>query len=141
MRAVMVVAVFNLGLVFMGSPVAILAASAIAYVFAFAIGLIAYVKAKRDINMSKLERPYKAPRGWIYIAAVLAVLQVPFLVIGAVYINNVQYVQDGLWANIVGFGVLAVFFPLWIYSQIENRKRADKEEAKLAASRPDMQGK
>jgi amino acid transporter len=138
MRAVAVVALFNIGLVFMGSPVAILAASAIAYVFAFAIGLAAYVKAKRDIEMSKLERPYKAPRGWIYVAAVLAVLQVPFLIIGAIYINNFEY---GLMSNFVGFGVLAVFFPLWIYSQHESRKREELEEAKVLASTLDTQGK
>ena len=137
MRAVIIVALFNLGLVLMGSPVAILAASAIAYVVAFAIGLIAYVKAKRDIEMSKLERPYKAPRGWIYVAAVLAVLQVPFLIIGAIYINNFEY---GLLSNVVGFGVLAAFFPLWIYSQHETRRRTDREEAKLAAGM-EMQGK
>lgn len=139
MRAVMVVAVFNLGLVLMGSPVAVLAASAIAYVVAFAIGLVAYVKAKRDIEMSKLERPYKAPRGWIYVAAALAILQVPFLIIGAIYINNFEY---GLLPTVVGFGVLAVFFPLWIYSQHENQKIADREEAKLAeSSKIEMQGK
>jgi amino acid transporter len=137
MRAVMVVAVFNLALVLMGSPLAILAASAIAYVIAFAIGLVAYVKAKRDIEMAKLERPYKAPRGWIYVAAVLAILQIPFLLIGAIYINNYEYAWVG---NAVGFGVLAVFFPLWIYSQHEVRKREDKEEAKLATVGPEMQG-
>jgi hypothetical protein len=68
---------------------------------------------------------------------VLAVLQVPFLVIGAIYINNYEY---GLLANVVGFGVLAAFFPLWIYSQIENRKRADLEEAKISAGM-ELQGK
>jgi amino acid transporter len=138
MRAVMVVAAFNLALVLMGSPLAILAASAIAYVVAFAIGLVAYVKAKRDIEMAKLERPYKAPRGWIYVAAVLAVLQVPFLLIGAIYINNYEYAWVG---NAVGFGVLAAFFPLWIYSQHEVQKREDKEEAKLIASAMETQGK
>jgi amino acid transporter len=138
MRAVIVVALFNLGLVFMGSPISILAASAIAYVVAFAIGLAAYVKAKRDIELKNLERPYKAPRGWIYVAAVLAVLQVPFLIIGAIYINNLEY---GLAANLVGFGVLAVFFPLWIYSQHEVKKREDKEESLLKVSAMEMQGK
>jgi amino acid transporter len=138
MRAVMIVALFNLGLVLMGSPLAILAASAVAYVFAFAIGLFAYVKAKRDIELAKLERPYKAPRGWIYVAAVLGILQIPFLLIGAVYINNFEYALVG---NVVAFGVLAAFFPLWIYSQHELKKAADRDELKLAASAVEMQGK
>ncbi len=84
-------------------------------------------------------RRNKAPRGWIYVAAALAILQVPFLIIGAIYINNFEY---GLLPTVVGFGVLAVFFPLWIYSQHENQKIADREEAKLAeSSKIEMQGK
>ena len=55
------------------------------------------------------------------------------------YINNFEY---GLLPTVVGFGVLAVFFPLWIYSQHENQKIADREEAKLAeSSKIEMQGK
>ncbi len=46
MRAVIVTGIFNMFLLLMGNPVAILAASAIGYVFVFAIALFAYVKAR-----------------------------------------------------------------------------------------------
>ena len=124
MRAVFIIAVFNVLLIFLGNPVAILAASAIAYVFAFAIGLVAYVKAKRDPELKRLERPYKAPRGWIWVALALAVLQIPLLLVGAIYINNLAY---GLIPTAVGFGVLAIFFPLWLYSQNESHRIREKE--------------
>lgn len=125
MRAVLVIAVFNLLLILIGNPVAILAASAIAYVFAFAIGLFAYVKAKRDPELRKLERPYKAPRGWTWVALALGLLQIPLLLIGALYINNLAY---GLVPTAVGFAVLASFFPLWIYSQHESHRLREKED-------------
>ena len=125
MRGILVIALFNLLLLFIlqGNPVAILAMSAIGYVFVFALALFAYVKANRDPNLAKLERPYKAPRGWKWVALVLGILQMPFLLIGAVYINNYAY---GLAPTLVGFGVLALFIPLWFYSQRENHKERTK---------------
>ena len=83
--------------------------SAIGYVFVFAIALFAYVKANRDPELARLERPYKAPRGWRWIALVLGILQIPFLLIGAVYIDNLAY---GVVPTVVGFGVLALFIPM-----------------------------
>lgn len=124
MRAVFVVAIFNIFLILLGNPVAILAASAIGYVFAFAIGLFAYVKANRDLSKHEVKRPFKAPKGWVWIALGLGILQVPFLLIGATYINNLSY---GLAPTLVGFGVLALFFPLWIYS-----RRKDGKNGKIA---------
>ncbi|MDW5562320.1 MAG: APC family permease [Methanomassiliicoccus sp.] len=134
MRGILVIALFNLALLFIlqGNPVAILAMSAIGYVFVFAIALFAYVKASRDPALKDLERPYKAPRGWKWIALVLAILQMPFLLIGAVYINNLAY---GIVPTMVGFGVLVLFIPLWLYSQRENYKERmsarTKEKAEL----------
>ncbi len=128
MRAVLVIAVFNMLLLTLDNPVAILAASAIGYVFVFGIALFAYVKAHTDPRLRSLERPYKAPRGWIWVALALGLLQLPFLLVGAIYINNLSY---GLAPTLVGFGVLALFFPLWIYSQNESHKRRVKEGLSL----------
>ncbi len=124
MRAVLVIAIVNMLLILIGNLVAILAASAIAYVFAFAIGLLAYVKAKHDPELRALDRPYRAPTGWVWVALALAILQIPLLLIGALYINNLAY---GIVPTAVGFGVLALFFPLWIYSQHESHKLREKE--------------
>jgi amino acid transporter len=126
MRAVIVIAGFNLVLLVLlqGNPVAILAMSAIGYVFVFAIALAAYVKAHRDPELKKMIRPYRAPRGWMWIALTLAILQVPFLLIGGIYINYLEY---GWTSNLIAFGVLALFFPLWLYSQYEARKLKCKD--------------
>lgn len=47
-NAMIVIALFNMGFIFLGTPAAILAASAIGYVCANGISLFAYVKAKFD---------------------------------------------------------------------------------------------
>jgi len=125
MRAVLIIALFNMALLYLlqGNPVAILAISAIGYVFVFAMALAAYVKASRDPELRKIARPYKAPRGWVWIALALAVLQMPFLLIGGIYIN---YLEFGMTSNLIAFGVLALFFPLWIYSQNESYASRNK---------------
>lgn len=132
MRAILVIAIFNILLLItlQGNPVAVLATSAIGYVFVFGIALFAYVKASRDPELKKVERPYKAPRGWKWVALALGIFQLPFLLIGAIYINNFEY---GMGPNLIGFGVLALFFPLWIYTQWENR-RMQKREGKVEGS-------
>lgn len=108
----------------MDSPVALLAASAIAHVFAFALGLFAYVKAKRDVELKKVDRPYKAPRGYLWVAMALDIMQRPFLLIGAIYINDLAY---GLAPTVVGLGVLTLFIPLWTYTQHVKHQREQKE--------------
>ncbi len=132
MRAIYIIAIFNIFLLVIlnGNPVAILASSAIGYVFVFAIALFAYVKAKRDNEMSRLERPYKAPKGWVAVALVLGVLQVPLLLIGAIYINDYWY---GLAPVLVGFGVLALYIPLWFYSRNEHSRTKEEEDIGIGA--------
>jgi amino acid transporter len=129
MRAVFLIALFNLFLlvVLQGNPVAILAMSALGYVFVFGMALFAYVKANRDPELRKLERPYKAPRGWVWIALALGILQIPMLLIGAIYINNFEF---GAEPTILGFAALAAFVPLWIYSQHERYKLSKEEQGR-----------
>lgn len=136
MRAIYVIAIFNMGLIFLGEPVEILAASAIAYVFAFAIGLFAYVKASRDPELRMLDRPFKAPRGWVWVALALGIMQVPLLVVGALYINNLSY---GWIPTAIGLGVLGLFFPLWLYSQHESHKLRVKELLQEPGKKKDME--
>ena len=81
-RALVLTAVFNMFLICLGTPIAILTASAFGYVFANAISLMAYYKARTDPKMSKLPRPFKAPRGYKYVALVMAFFNVPLCLIG-----------------------------------------------------------
>ena len=123
-NAMIVIALFNMGFICLGTPAAILAASAIGYVCANGISLFAYVKAKLDPRFSKLERPFKAPGGWKYVAMIFGLFNLPLCLIGVIYLNSLEV---GWTSTIVGFVVLALYIPLWFYSQNENPIRVEKE--------------
>ncbi|MCL1978979.1 MAG: APC family permease, partial [Methanomassiliicoccaceae archaeon] len=76
-NAMLTVSAFNMILVvtatveigdFVGGPMMILAASAVAYCLAHVVALSAYFKSKTDARFKDLERPFSAPRGWKYVA-------------------------------------------------------------------------
>jgi len=123
-NAMVVIALLNMGFIFLGTPAAILAASAIGYVCANGISLIAYFKAKFDPRFSKLERPFKAPAGWQYVSLFFGLFNLPLCLIGIIYLNSLEV---GWTSTIVGFVVLALYIPLWYYSQNENRAALNKE--------------
>jgi amino acid transporter len=127
-NAMIVIALLNIGFIFLQTPAAILAASAIGYVCANGISLFAYVKAKFDPRFSKLERPFKAPAGWQYIALVFGLFNLPLCLIGIIYLNSLEI---GWTSTIVGFAVLALYIPLWYYSQNENRGSLEKGKTAL----------
>ncbi|MDY9926086.1 APC family permease [Methanosarcina sp.] len=125
-NAMIVIALFNMGFIFLGTPAAILAASAIGYVCANGISLFAYVKAKFDPRFSTLERPFKAPGGWQYVAALFGIFNLPLCLIGIIYLNSLEV---GWTSTIVGFVMLSLYIPLWFYSQNENPTRVGKENS------------
>jgi hypothetical protein len=100
----------------------ILAASAIGYVCANGISLFAYVKAKTDPKFSDLERPFKAPGGWKYVALFFGLFNLPLCLIGIIYLNSLEV---GWTSTIVGFVVLALYIPLWLYSQKKRKVLPD----------------
>lgn len=115
-----VIAAFNLALISMGTPGAILAASAIGYTCANGISLIAYFKARKDSAFANLERPFKAPKGWKYVAMVFGIFNLPLCLIGVVYLNSLEIGWASTW---VAFIVLGLYIPVWFYSQYEFRRR------------------
>lgn len=115
--AMLVIGIFNLFLISMGTPTAILAASAIGYVCANGISLFAYVKAKTNPVLAGLDRPFKAPKGWKNVALLFGLFNLPFCLIGIIYLNSVE----GSWFSTgVGILVLSLYVPLWMYSQNES---------------------
>jgi amino acid transporter len=130
-NAMIVIALFNIGFIFLKTPSAILAASAIGYVCANGISLFAYVKAKLDSDFSKLERPFKAPKGWQYVALLFGIFNLPLCLIGVVYLNSLEV---GWTSTIVGFVVLSLYIPLWYYSQNEDKVPAEREKATSSES-------
>jgi amino acid transporter len=128
MRAMIAIAVFNIFLIMVftiladsGGPAAILSASALGYVFANGISLLAYYKAATDPKFKDLERPFKAPKGWKYVALAFAIINLVFYLVGIVYFN----VRDfGYGPAILGFVILAIFAPLWWWAQREQKNKA-----------------
>lgn len=127
--AMIVIAAFNLVLISMGNPAAIVAASAIGYTCANGISLFAYVRAKNHPAFANLERPFKAPNGWKYVAMTFGLFNVPLCLIGVVYLNSQELGWTSTW---VGFIVLSLFIPIWFYSQHEWHR--SKEKAATAPS-------
>lgn len=126
MNAMAADAMFNMCLILLGNPTAILAASAIGYICANGISLYTYFKVRNDPEFSKLERPFKAPRGWKNVAMATAILNVLFFLVGIIYLNSLELG----WATTgVGFFVLCLYIPLWFYSQREAKegKAAEKD--------------
>jgi hypothetical protein len=89
------------------------------------------MKAKLDPRFSKLERPFKAPKGWKYVAFFFGFFNLPLCLIGVVYLNSLEV---GWTSTIVGFLVLALYIPLWFHSQKENLIRIEKESSVLSES-------
>lgn len=125
-RAMLFVGVFNMFLILLGNPVAVLAASSMGYVIAVSIALMAYVKSKRDPEIKKLERPFKAPRGWKYLAAAMVVYELVILLPCLAYLNSLDY---GSMSTIVGAVVLLAFIPIWVFTQ--NMTKKNKVKPKL----------
>ncbi|MDQ0862815.1 APC family permease [Arthrobacter globiformis] len=124
--AMLIIGAFNLVLISMGNAAAILAASAIGYTLANGISLFAYVKAKKHPAFASLERPFKAPKGWKHVALTFGLFNVPLCVVGVVYLNSLEIGWTSTW---VGFLVLALYLPIWLYSQHESRRASRKAAA------------
>jgi amino acid transporter len=131
--AMLVIGAFNLVLISMGNAAAILAASAIGYTCANGISLFAYVRAKKHPAFANIERPFKAPKGWKNVAMLFGLFNVPLCLIGVVYLNSLEIGWTSTW---VGFLVLALFVPIWLYTQRESR-RSNEEAVSVSASDDD----
>ncbi|MDR7084783.1 amino acid transporter [Arthrobacter ginsengisoli] len=121
--AMLVIGAFNLVLISMGTPAAILAASAIGYTCANGISLFAYVRAKNHPAFANLERPFKAPKGWKKVALLFGLFNLPLCLVGVVYLNSLEVGWTSTW---VGFLVLSLYIPIWLYTQRESRRLKDK---------------
>ncbi len=121
--AMLVIAAFNLVLISMGNPAAILGASAIGYTCANGISLFAYVRAKKHPAFADLERPFKAPKNWKNVAMIFGLFNVPLCLVGVVYLNSLEVGWTSTW---VSFIVLSLYIPIWFYSQHESRRSKNR---------------
>jgi hypothetical protein len=110
-------------LISMGSLAAILAAAAIGYTCANGISLFAYVRAKKHPAFATLERPFKAPKGWKNVALIFGLFNLPLCLVGVVYLNSQEIGWASTW---LGFLVLSLYIPIWLYSQRESGGAKDE---------------
>jgi amino acid transporter len=129
--AMLVIGIFNLVLISMGSAAAILAASAIGYTCANGISLFAYVRAKTHPSFADLERPFKAPKNWKSVAMIFGLFNVPLCLVGVVYLNSLEIGWASTW---VGFIVLGLYVPIWFYTQHQTRRSNRKAPATASSS-------
>jgi amino acid transporter len=126
--AMVITAAFNIALIMLKTPSAILSASAIGYVCANGISLFAYVRVCNK-KFSHIARPYKAPKGWKYVALIFGLLNIPVYLVGIMYINALD---AGFWPTVVGVGVLLTYLPLWSYTQ--NRQKIEEVDSGIEES-------
>ena len=117
--AMVFIGLFNLLLISVGTPGAILAASAIGYTCANGISLFAYVKAKKNPQFAGLDRPFKAPTGWKNVALLFGLFNLPLCLVGVVYLNSLEVGWTSTW---LGFIVLSLYLPIWWYAQNESKR-------------------
>lgn len=123
--AMVVVCVVNMLLIFVGNPVAILAASGIGYCFAHVIALSAYVKSRTSPRFRDLPRPFSAPRGWKYVAAALVIYEACIL-IPCLFYWSIEIYE--LVPVIVGMVILLAFLPIWFLTQSYNREGVETDQ-------------
>lgn len=107
--AAVVTVLFNIALIWLQTPILVLAASAIGYALINGLTLFGFVLAR--IDYGHLPRAFQAPKQWIYVALFFALLNIPFYLIGNAYFN-------GIFPIAVGFLILLSFLPLYYYRKL-----------------------
>src|SRR6185295_435985 len=107
--------ILNLFLIsYFGYPLDILAAGNLGYILAHVFALSGFLLLRRD--RPNWPRPIKLSAAWVPIAALLAAINLLFIVTGAfIYADKYGYGWDKTW---IGIGVLAVGLLLYIWRRV-----------------------
>lgn len=125
---------FAMGITFIiiihfGSVGMILAASSFGFSFALGMGMLAFITARRDARFRSLPRPYKAPRGWFYVACLLMCYQFFVLIPCLAYWCINGGIENGVFSVIIGAAILLIYVPCWVL--LQHRKAKDDERCFL----------
>ncbi|MBE6524901.1 MAG: APC family permease [Thermoplasmata archaeon] len=118
---------FAMGILFIiiihfGSVGMILAASSFGFSFALGMGMLAYIVSKKNPRFKDLPRPYKAPRGWYYVACFLMIYQFFVLIPCLAYWCINGGIENGTFSVIIGAVILLIYVPVWFILQYSNGK-------------------
>lgn len=122
---------FVMGLVFIviihfGSVGMILAASSFGFSFALGMGMLAFIVSRRNPRFRDLERPYRAPRGWLYVAYFLMIYQFFVLIPCLAYWCINGGIENGMVSVVIGATILLSYIPLWASLQFINGRNNEK---------------
>jgi amino acid transporter len=121
---------FAMGIIFIiiihfGSVGMILAASSFGFSFALGMGMMAYIVSKRNPRFKDLPRPYKAPRGWFYVACFLMIYQFFVLIPCLAYWCINGGIENGTFSVIIGAVILLLYVPVWFILQYSHGKEEE----------------
>jgi amino acid transporter len=121
--------VINISLIFVGNPIPIIAASGLAYCIGISIALSAYFISKTKPEFKDLERSWKAPRCWKWIALVMIIYQAFGLFPSLLYWNLEVY---GMSSTVLGLFIILIYVPIWIIMKhCEGKKEEHRQEIDL----------
>jgi amino acid transporter len=123
--------ILNLFLIsYFGYPLDILAAGNLGYILAHVFALTGFLLLRRD--RPNWPRPIRLSAVWVPIAALLAAINLLFIVTGAfIYADKYGYGWDKTW---IGIGVLAVGLLLYVWRRVVE----DREGIHLREETPTM---
>lgn len=122
---------FAMGIVFIviihfGSVGMILAASSFGFSLALGMGMLAFIVSRKSPRFRNLPRPYRAPKGWFYVACGLAVYQFFVLIPCLAYWCINGGINDGTFSVVIGAIILLMYIPIWIVVQHVNGKQDER---------------
>ena len=107
-----------LAVLFLPTTVAILAASNLGYILCHALALSGILLLRKD--RPDWPRPFRLAKPWLYLAGVLAVANLVFVVIGATSFSLTGY--GGLRELLIGIGILVIACLLYTYRRLAEDK-------------------
>ena len=108
----------------LGSPEMILAASSFGFCLALGFAMWAFRRSRTDPRFKDVERPWRAPRGWYWVATGLMFYQFFVLIPCLAYWS---YCYFGISSVILGIIILACYIPFWFFLQKHYEKAAPGE--------------
>lgn len=116
--ASLIIAALNVLLILMKSPILVIAASGVGYILIVGLSLFGFVISR--IDDAESPRPFKAPKGWVGLALLCGILNIPLFIIGNAYLN-------GIWTTVLGTLILLTIVPLYYLTQRYKRRTSSKE--------------
>lgn len=116
------IVLLNIVLMFMKTPILVLSASALGYIFINGLTLFGFILSRIDDRDAP--RAFKAPSWWVVVALFFGLLNIPLYIIGNAW-------SVGTGPTILGTIVLLTIIPLYYFTQSFNKKQAGTKSLEI----------